>query len=130
MEMIKIDDLSVEGDTSLYIETRLQQSNNEDSVSDSNLHQLANEDKPSPDNISKENVKQSYTKKTLCRNALLICVIIIVIAVMQLPITLYAAAPSSDGMTNPLDMVDFESCLVSYITQWIRGQGAMAPLKF
>ena len=117
MEMIEIDGLSVEDDTSL--DTRLQQSSNEDSVSDSNFHQLANKDiTPSPDVIDEETVKHSYTK-TLCRNALLICVIIIVIGVMQIPITLYATAPSSDGMTNILlDLLDFKSCLVSYITQY------------
>ena len=113
MEMIEIDGLAVEGDISQ--DTKLQQSSNEDLV---NLHQLANEDKPSPDIISEETVERSYTK-TLCRTALLICVIIIVIGVLQIPITLYATAPSSDGMTNGLlDLVDFKSCSVSYFAQY------------
>ena len=113
MEMIEIDSLSAEGNTSL--DTKLQYSKN----CGNEVHQLANKDMPLQDTIDKETIKHSYTK-TLCRTALLISVILIVIGVMQIPITLYStAAPSSDGMTDILfDLVDFESCLVShYITQ-------------
>ena len=111
-----MDSLSVEGNTTL--DTSLQRSSNEDTVGDSraNFHQLANKDIPLQDIIGKEPVKHSYTKP-LYRTAILICVILIVIGVMQVPVTLYATAPSSDGMTDILfNLVEFESCSVSHYT--------------
>ena len=113
MEMVEIDGQSVGGD---ILQDTKSQFKNEDSVSDTNLHQLTNN---SPDIIGKETVKRSCTK-THCRTALLVCVIIIVIGViMQIPVILFATAPSSDGMINPLDVVDFKSCSVSYIATCI-----------
>lgn len=135
MEMTEIDGssvdgLSVGGNTSL--DTILQHSNkcdSEDSVSDtSNLRQSANKDIVlSADIIVKETVKYSHTK-TLCRIALLICVIIIVIGVMQIPIIVYATS-SSDGMTNVLlDLVDFKSCSVSYVHHSIHNPNSIIRL--
>ena len=123
MEMVEMDGSSVDDGSSVRCNTSLDiilsgGCNSEDSVSDSNLRQLANKDIiPSPDITAKQTVQYSYNIKTLCRIALLIIVIIIVTGIMQIPITLYATAPSaSDGITNGLlDLVDFKSCSVSYI---------------
>ena len=73
-------------------------------------------DTASKDTISRETDRSSCTEK-LFKIMLLICITLLVMGVMQIPVTLYAIAPSSQGLQSTLfDLVDFENCLVSYIT--------------
>ena len=117
METIEINSVSAE-DNSSTDTNNLQHPkscNNENSFCDS-IDQLADKD-IQPQNIHKETVKHSCSKQ-FCKIALLACIILFVIGVMQIPITLYATAPPFEGSTNmTFDLVDFKSCSVSYIIQ-------------
>jgi len=112
MEKIEVENLSV------YTNVQHQTCSNGDSSSDSkaNLNHLVNKNIPSQDIVDRKTVKYSYTK-TLCKAALLICAILFVIGVMQLPITLYYTAeiaPSLNDFTlTAFSTVDFKSCSVS-----------------
>lgn len=80
------------------------------------LHQLADPCTPTQEDNIKETtgVGHSYTKK-LCQMILFVCVTLFVLGIIQVPVTLYATSPSSEGSTNAIfDLVDFEDCSVSY----------------
>ena len=119
MEVVEMDHLSAEGCPSEDSDLQHNTSCNNGDVADGStikLHQLADKDTASKDVISRETGRPSCTEK-LCKTVLLICITLLVMGVIQIPVTLYATAPSSQGLQNALfDLVDFENCLVSYIT--------------
>ena len=58
--------------------------------------------------------------KNICKVTLLICIILVVIGVMQIPITLFYVSQSSEISTNALsNLVDLDSCSVSDIAQCV-----------
>ena len=86
----------------------------------SKTNHLANKlDLPSQDDGTTG--KESVRKLRICKSTLLICMILlVVIGVMQIPITLFYVNPSSDISLNVLlNLVDLESCSVSDIVHCI-----------
>ena len=119
MEMIEIaTSLSIKDSSS--VDTNLQHaetySNGAAGDSTTKLHQLADPCIPTQEDNIKETtgVGRSYTKK-LYQMILFVCVTLFVLGMIQVPVTLYATSPSSEGSTNTIfDLVDFEDCSVSY----------------
>ena len=112
MASLSIEDSSSEDTNLQYPETY---SNGAAGNSTSKLHQLADPCTPTQEDSIKETtgVGHSYTKK-LYQMILFICVTLFVLGIIQVPITLYATSPSSEGSTNAIfDLVDFEDCSVS-----------------
>ena len=88
--------------------------------SKTNLHHLADKlDLPSQDDDTTG--KESVRKLGIRKSTLLICVILlVVIGVMQIPITIFYVNPSSEISSNMLiNLINLESCSVSDIVHCI-----------